>query len=184
MSGKAPKAEISEADRANADMSARKWNDFVTMYGPVQDRLLEITNNTAHAHARAVGEAAAEASGAAGLTAGNVQKQLQTGSKTGGISPLGDVMERASIARRGLGSSYGQIEPGVKERQIRGRLKVVAATRGVADAANLSMADLGRMSTGAALQDLQRKSDMRAGLLNAAGTAAGSYTAYRLYGDK
>jgi hypothetical protein len=184
VSGKAPKAKISDADRANAEISAHKWNDWVTRYAAVQDRLIEMTNDTGRAHARAVGEASAEATMAAGLETGNIQKQMQTGSKTAGVSPLGDVMERASMARRGLGSAYGVIEPAVKERQIRGRLKVVAATRGVADQANLGMAELGRMSTNAAMQDLQRSSDMRAGLLNAAGTAAGSYTAYRMYGPQ
>jgi hypothetical protein len=183
MSGSA-KAKITDADRAAAEIGAKTWNDFVTMYGPVQDHLLSITNNTAKAHARAVGEASAEATMAVGLTPEAVQAQLATSSKTGSINPLGDVADRASAARRGLGAAYGTIEPAVKERQIRGNLKVAAIDRGVADAATLGMGELGRSATVNELGKVQRATDMRNGLINAAGTAAGSYTAYRMYGNR
>lgn len=185
---KAPKIEpqevrISEADRALAETSALRWNDFLTRFAPVQDRFLQLINDMDTPRRYAAGVANAEAMTASGIGPAAVAPQFATGSKTASVRAAGDVADRAQMGRRGLAAAMGEIEPALLERKIRGKLKVAATGRDLQDMADLSTANLGRMSTQSALDRSARDLELKYGIIDAAAGAAGLYAAHRRYGS-
>lgn len=188
MSMKKPKApkpqevKISEADRATAETSAQRWNDFLVRYAPVQDRFVQLINDASAQRRMAVGRANAEAVQASGIGPTAVQSQLTTGSRSGTVRAAGDISDRASVTRRGLAAAFGEIEPGIKEREVRGKLKVAAIGRDLQDMADLSTIDLGRMATQSGLDRAARALETKYGAINAVAGAAGLYAAHRKFG--
>jgi hypothetical protein len=86
---------------------------------------------------------------------------------------FGDIADRADNYRRGLGLAAGAIEPALWERETRGKLKLAALGRGIADTSAGLNLEHARNVSSTAMDRAQIRIGERAQMLDAAFGAAG-----------
>ena len=176
--------EPTEAERALAETSAKDWNDFVTMYSPVEDEYIKrISSKSAIDKGRSqqLGAAASDAVAALDVSGARTSKLKAAGMPGNSAAMLQQTMSDASNYRKGLFAAAPATEAALTQRELGGKLKIVALERGLQAASRVALGDSARLATHEAINNSQLQSQSRASLLDGVFTAAGSAAAPYIY---
>lgn len=169
-----------DEERGLARDAARRWNDYVDRYVPVENEFMRRLEVTPNMEAGARGQMHADARQAQGQLAGD----MHLGMSNQGVAPgsgravmaRGD-LEGATLAASGLAGA-NKVQ-GLYDRRLAGQAKMAAFGRGLQDQASMSLAQAGARATDAGTRALGQRVDGRGNLMAGLAGAGAMYAAGR-----
>jgi hypothetical protein len=174
----------SASELALAQQGANDWNNFILDYSPVEDDYLKRIADYKSGRYDQMAAASSEAAKTLSTSPEKMSKLKATGMPGNASAILKQTMSDANVYRKGLAGAAPAIEGALTERDVKGRLKLVATERGLQDQALVSLGDAGRRATEEAINASEARSQSNAALLNAAGTVAGAAASPYIYKNR
>ena len=176
---KPEKPKPSAQEKALAEVSAKKFNDYVNRYLPAEDvyrRGLDVTASDINkVESDAVG-AAVKGLGSALVDKMTLAKKLAAGSSGSTALEVAD-LSSAMAGASGLGIAAGKRQ--LRQNRLRGLARLAALGRGLDAQAVSGLTGAGARATDVAIGEQSRRVEDAQNLSNALASAAGMYLGYR-----
>ncbi len=162
MSSSSKKTEVTDEERALAQVGAAKWNDYQSRFVPLENNTMEQIQATPE-----------KADKVAGVANADVWQQAKAPSTSTNLRGLVAAYDRQGQI---LSNAVPKAAGSVNDTQMQGMLKMAAYGRGLSDQASMGLYKAGVNATQAVIDAAKARSQNQDFMTEVAGTGAGVAT--------